>query len=240
MGSPKPALSGKLRKLFFTLYKLAERGAVSNAIHVSTTELASDLGLSQQTASRHLIELEKAGLIERLVSPRGERIKISPKGVSELRAVYLGLKSVLEQPPATLSLEGRVFSGFGEGRYYISLEGYRRQFVEKLGFDPFPGTLNIRLESSLDIRARRELESMRGILIEGFSNEKRTYGGAKCFRAIINGEVEGAVVLIERTHYDESCLEIISPYNLRERLGLRDGNLVRVEVDISRETAVSD
>ena len=42
-------------------------------------------------------------------------------------------------------LTGRVKSGLGEGRYYMSQKGYRAQFAKRLGIDPYPGTLNLRL-----------------------------------------------------------------------------------------------
>ena len=43
-------------------------------------------------------------------------------------------------------MRGRVVGGLGQGQYYISRKGYRHQFIQKLGFVPFPGTLNIKLD----------------------------------------------------------------------------------------------
>jgi riboflavin kinase, archaea type len=40
----------------------------------------------------------------------------------------------------------KIASGLEQGQYFISRVGYSRQFVEKLGFVPFPGTLNVLLE----------------------------------------------------------------------------------------------
>jgi hypothetical protein len=37
--------------------------------------------------------------------------------------------------PPSITLEGTVFTGLGEGAYYISKEHYRKQFIEKLGFE---------------------------------------------------------------------------------------------------------
>ena len=42
-------------------------------------------------------------------------------------------------------LNGTVQSGLGEGAYYMSLRPYTDQFLEILGFSPFPGTLNVQL-----------------------------------------------------------------------------------------------
>ena len=126
-------------------------------------------------------------------------------------------------------LRGKVFTGFGEGAYYVSLPGYRRQFVERLGFEPYPGTLNLRLDRE-SLRLRRKLELMEGIVIDGFTHGGRRYGAVKCFRARVEGRVRGAVLLIERTHYGPDVLEVIAPVNLREALGLRDGDWVSVSV----------
>jgi riboflavin kinase len=221
---PKPVL-------WFTLYSLAEMGAYGRGINISTTSLAEKLELSQQSASRHLIELEHLGLIERQITARGELVRITQKGVEELRRVYLGLKTILEAPtPSFLAFEGEVFSGLGEGAYYISLRGYRRQIVKKLGFDPYPGTLNLKLTSKIDFQTRKELDIRPGIILEGFENETRSYGPAKCFKALINNAVEGAVITALRTHYDESVLEVIAPVYLRTRLNLKDGDKVQLKV----------
>jgi len=45
------------------LYKLAEMGAYHRTVRVSTQYLAERTGVSQQTASRHLIELDTKGWI---------------------------------------------------------------------------------------------------------------------------------------------------------------------------------
>ena len=220
-----------LGKTFFTLLALAELGAASGEISVTTSGLAERLGYSQQTASRHLIELEKAGLITRAIDKRGCRVRLTNTGLEALREVYAVLKRVLEPVTAPfLVLRGVVFTGLGEGAYYVTREGYRRQFVEKLGFEPYPGTLNLRLVDGDSLKARRELDFYPGIEIEGFTAEGRTFGAGKCFRAIINDEVEGAVVIAYRTHYGPSVVELISPVCLRERLGLKDGDVVKVKV----------
>ncbi len=217
--------------MFFTLLVLAEIGAGAGDIDITTSELAARAGYSQQTASRHLIELERAGLIKRAVSKKGCKIRITPSGLDALRSVYMSLKKVLEPAmPPYLVMRGVVFTGLGEGAYYVTREGYRKQFVEKLGFDPYPGTLNLRLVDEESLRARRELDYYPGIEIEGFTAEGRTFGSGKCFRAVVNDEIEAALVIAHRTHYGPSVIELISPVCLREKLGLKDGDLVKVKV----------
>lgn len=221
--------------LWFTLYELAEMGAYNRTIKVSTQFLAEKIGCSQQTASRQLIELEHARLIKRTTSAEGSLIKITELGKTELKKVYSGLRSVVEKAfPPSIVLEGEVFTGIGEGAYYVMLEGYRRQFVEKLGFDPYPGTLNLKLKTDYDLKTRSELETYPAIEIESFKDEARTFGPAKCYRVVLNNKVEGALVSAMRSHYNSSVVEIIAPTFLRQKLNLKDGNKVKVEVLISK------
>ncbi len=219
------------RKFFFVLLRLAEMGAYQRSIKVSTFLLAEKIGLSQQTASRYLLDLQRLGWIERSITRNGGLIRITEAGRSVLREVFSRLSVILESKiPSSLMFEGVVFSGLGEGSYYVTREAYRRQFIEKLGFDPYPGTLNVKLLSEHDVKARAELDNYPAIEIEGFKDKDRTYGPVRCFRALINNEAEGAVVCALRSHYNSSVIEIISPFYLRGKLKLNDGSRVRVEV----------
>jgi riboflavin kinase len=215
----------------FTLLKLAEMGAHRRTARISTEYLAGKLDASQQTASRYLIELEGKGWIERTITPEGCLIKITGAGLKQLNKLYSTLRVLIEAAyPPSITLEGTVFTGFGEGAYYISKEGYRKQFIEKLGFDPYPGTLNLKLTTDYDVKARSELEAYPGVEIEGFKSEDRTFGSVKCYPVIVQNEVKGALILALRGHYDASVLEIIAPVSLRKHLKLKDGHKVKVEV----------
>ncbi|RLE53544.1 MAG: riboflavin kinase [Candidatus Methanomethylicota archaeon] len=212
-----------------TLYKLALLGGCWKPIFIATKDLGKVMGISQQSASRRLKELEEMKLIMREVSRRGQFVKITDKGLKVLREVYTNLKRVFSEIPKSFTIRGYVFSGFGEGAYYMSIPYYYEQFVKKLGFKPYHGTLNLKLKGIHDLEVKKLLSSLPGIEIKGFSNGRRTYGGAKCFKAKIGG-VDGAVVLIERTHYGEDVMEVISPKKLRDELNLNDGDEVVVEV----------
>jgi riboflavin kinase len=217
-------------KQVFALYKLAEMGAHRRTIKVSTEYFAEKMGMSQQTASRYLIQLDREGWIKRTITPEGCLIKIADVGMNQLNTLHANLRMMIEAKyPSPVTLEGTVFTGVGEGAYYITKEGYRKQFVKKLGYDPYPGTLNIKLNSDYDMKARAELEACPAIEIQGFKNEDRTYGTVKCYPVIINNKAKGAVLFAMRTHYDASVIEIIAPKFLRHQLRLKDGYKVKVE-----------
>jgi riboflavin kinase len=215
----------------FILLKLAEMGAHRRTAKISTEYLAGKLGASQQTASRYLIELDNNGWIKRTVTPEGCLIKITDAGIKELKKLYSNLRFLMEAAyPPSITLEGVVFSGLGEGAYYISKERYTKQFIEKLGFEPYPGTLNLKLTTDYDVKARSELEAYPAIEIEGFRNENRTFGSVKCYPVTIENKAKGALILALRSHYDASVIEVIAPVFLRKYLKLKDGHKVKVEV----------
>ncbi len=214
--------------LWFTLYELMRLGALDGPIRISTTELSGRLGCSQQSASRHLVLLEREGLIARRIEPGGSHIRVTAEGRRALEEVDSALRRSLEGlDDEVYEFEGTVFSGMYQGGYYITQAGYRDQILEKLGFDPFPGTLNLRLgEGDLELRRRLDLEP--SVHLEGFKAEDRAFGGVRCFPVVVNGEVEGALLVADRTSYDLSVMEVISPVHLRKKFGLEDGDGVKV------------
>ncbi len=206
------------------LVSLARKGR--GVLKTSTGELAAELGISQQSTSRKLQELEAEGLIERNASPSGIRVKLTQKGFGLIEKQYSVLKSIIEknQRPA---LTGTVVSGMGEGKYYIGMRQYREGIREKLGFEPYAGTLNLRLANQQDSYL---IEEAKPTMIEGFSTDSRTYGAIKSFPVLISGSVKGAVLRPERTHYGPEIVEIIAQPFLRKKLGLKDGDKVMIEV----------
>ena len=221
----------------FTMTDLLQRGAHYNYIVITTSDLGKDIKRSQQAASRHLLDLENAGYIERLRKGQTFRIKITNRGYSEIESLYSTLKSAIESIPFSIDFEGTVVSGMGEGAYYMSLEGYRKQFKDKLGFEPYPGTLNVKLIDQIFMNARREIGRYPSVFINGFSDNLRTYGWVKCYKANINkGAVNNAAALVlERTHYDDSMLEIIAPICLKEAIGIQNGDRISIKVQIDAQ-----
>jgi riboflavin kinase len=98
-----------------------------------------------------------------------------------------------------------------------------------LGFEPYPGTLNLRVRKE-DQEEVRLLIASPFILIEGFKNGNRSFGPAKCFRGTIVDKVNGAMIVPVRTHYTGDVVELISKEYLRKLLHLKDGDTVKVKV----------
>lgn len=178
-----------------------------------------------------MVDLERQGYIERHPASQGTQIKVTPSGHAILETLYLSLKQLLQEQQRVLEFDGVLVSGLGEGGYYVQLQGYREQFAQKLGFTPYPGTLNLRLTAD-HFWVKKELESLPAILITSFQTQRRTFGQVKCFRATINNSVEGAIILINRTHHDDRIIEIIAPQNLRQTLKLTEGSRVHVSISL--------
>ncbi len=213
------------------LLKIAAMGGIERPIDVSSSQLARELSISQQTASRRIRELEEQGLITREVLPRGQAIRLTAKGKELLGGIYHDLGTVFGKAPMTYTLCGVITRGMGEGEYYMSMEEYTKQFEDKLGFKPFPGTLNLKLKGGEDLKTRQRLTELPGIIIEGFKRESRTFGSVKCFRADVEG-INGAVVMPARTHHSTDTIEVIAREMIRSRLELDKGDRVCVRVEI--------
>ena len=210
------------------LLYLGKKGAIGKPVNITTSRVSNKLGVSQQTISRWLITLEKDGMISR----KGSLVQIAPTGKKYLQKKRDELNKVLTES-GKIVIQGEATSGMFDGKYYMGLKEYYEEINSRLGFKPYPGTLNIKLSTIDDSQFKEKLAAMKGIEISGFKKKGRTFGPVKCFPCRIS-EVKGAVIIPERSHYGPDILEVISPIELREKLKLSDGDLVKVEVIIER------
>jgi riboflavin kinase len=214
--------------LLQTLKELALLGAISNRIEISSHELAGQLETSQQTASRYLLELDNAQMISREFGIKKQLIQITNSGTDVLREEFSQYRQIFELTNQVF-FKGKVVSGIGEGKYYTEQKGYAEQFKEKLGFVPYPGTMNVEIEY-VERNKLRLLKKYGGILINEFKTKNRTFGNVLCFQATINN-TKAVIVLPMRSHYS-NILEFISPHHLREKLNLQDGDEVEIVIQL--------
>ena len=214
------------------LKTVALRGGLGEPVKVSCATLGERLDASSQTASRRLRRLEAAGLLDRDVVGDGQWVTVTDEGERRLRGEYADYRRLFEGEDG-LTLTGTITSGMGEGRHYITLPGYMTQFIDRLDYEPFAGTLNLELTDD-SVRKRARLGALEPVTIEGWEDEERTYGPAYCYPVSVesgDGEYEPAhVIAPERTHHGEEKAEIIAPEKLRDVLELEDGDEVTVHV----------
>jgi riboflavin kinase len=225
------------------LKQLALLGALDDPIELASAEFATLLDLSQQTASRRLIELTEMGLVHREMGIRKQRIRITEEGRAVLQAEHMLYARLFERRDL-ITLSGIVKTGLGEGRYYLSRPGYRTQFQKFLGWEPYPGTLNLELTGP-EANKLRFLRKNPVYTIEAFQAEGRTFGGVTCHPARVAmpasttdpenagkaGEIECAAILPHRSHYT-TTIELIAPVRLRDALPCTDGQRLEVAVDL--------
>ncbi len=225
-----PASSRPARRKYeelLLLRQLARLGADRTPVVLSSRELGEKLGVSQQAADRYLLALAGAGLIDRSLGGRKQSLTLKAPGLELLRRDYHELRRIFEGP-ARLAFTGTVVSGLGEGRYYLTQPGYMVQFAERLGYAPYPGTLNVRLTPS-DLARVGPVKEWKGIRIDGFSAAGRTFGGATCLAARLGGRPSHLITPDRTSHVD--VIEFIAPEFLREALHLKDGDPVAVEIE---------
>ncbi len=223
-GAGSPRLKGELLAV---LKLLAHGGADHTPLVLTSRELGERIGVSQQAADRYLLELERRGLLTRSLANRRQRLQLSRDAVGLLRAEYRGYRRIFEGP-AKISIAGEVVSGLGEGRYYLSQPGYVVQFSERLGYTPYPGTLNVRLRPS-EIRRLGVLADWDGIRIDGFEAGGRTFGGATCYPTRLNGRASH-LIRPDRSHYQD-VVEFVAADRLRTKLSLKDGSAVTADLE---------
>lgn len=202
------------------LLYIAEKTGLFSELETSTTKIARALGVSQQSVSRLLIDLEKEGLVERKVSAGGLVIGLKKKGRDQLQNEFTVLKKLFHPER---KLKGKVVDGFGEGKYYT--EKYKLKIKEAMGFTPFPGTLNIKTDR---IKVKSFLMDVDPIEINGFATSDRTFGSIKLYKINIGG-MAGAILKPERTRHGDDVLEIIADVDLRKKMGLKENNVVELK-----------
>jgi riboflavin kinase len=96
------------------------------------------------------------------------------------------------------------------------------------GFEPYPGTLNVRLLDAAAVLRWRRIRNEAGLSLT--PPDPQSCGG-RLLPALVEGKVRAAVVVPDVTQYGDEVLEVIAPFRLRAHLGLEDGDLVRLEVE---------
>jgi riboflavin kinase len=197
-----------------------------------------------------MIDLEKDKLVERIKNNKKFKIKVTDEGYKVIRELYDLTKLAIDNAiMKRILFKGKIVSGMGEGSYYMSKKGYREQFSEKLGYEPFPGTLNVKLEEQIYKDLKREITNYPSIYIHGFKDINRTFGWVKCYPAILipkndennktlksnkknieNMEIDSSILLLERTHHDNSLIEVISPVCIKDTANLKNGDTVTIEL----------
>ncbi len=126
-------------------------------------------------------------------------------------------------------IEGMIVSGRGEAKNFVSFAWVRNQIKEKIGFDPYQGTLNVKLSPSEARHYNKTLREANYIEISPLEG----YGKGKLYRARIK-EQECVIVVPELKEYPKNMVELIASTNLKKTLELVDGETICIEIMLTR------
>ena len=101
----------------------------------------------------------------------------------------------------------------------------KKQIIEKMSLNPYPGTLNLILNDRETRKYIEFIKKTKGIIIQPI--DSNFYQG-KCIKTLIEKTVKGAVIIPLMVGYPENKVEIISPIYLREHFHLVDGDLISI------------
>ena len=124
-------------------------------------------------------------------------------------------------------ITGKIVSGVKQGAFFTQLDWVQEQCLQKLGFKPFPGTLNLEIAHE-NMRIIEALQTQEGIeLVPPDSN----FCAGFVFPISIEG-ISGAMVAPAanvRVHA-KNIIEIISHLRLKDALGVEDGDWVTLTI----------
>lgn len=123
-------------------------------------------------------------------------------------------------------ITGKVVSGLGHGAFFTGLEWARNQFIDMLGIDPHPGTLNIRLTSAASRSRWQTLKQSAYCTVQAPDADNCD---AHCYPVHIAKRFTGAAVVPLLANYPDDRVELISPLHLRSSLSLLEGALLEFE-----------
>ena len=126
-------------------------------------------------------------------------------------------------------IRGKLVTGIGVGKHFTRLDWARRQFKEKLGIDPHPGTVNLVVSDVDSERSWNALKQTSGIRIDNPGSGPNDCD-ARCFPVTIEGGAQAAIVLPEVADYAADQIEIIAENELRSTLGIKDGDSLALEI----------
>lgn len=125
-------------------------------------------------------------------------------------------------------LAGAVVSGVSDGAYFVGLAWVRDAIRRIAGFDPYPGTLNVRLLGTETLLRWRGILKSAGI---SFMPPDPGSCGGRLLPVVVGDRIRAAVVIPDLTRYEDEVLEVIAPVHLRTALGLQDGDPVALSVE---------
>jgi riboflavin kinase len=130
---------------------------------------------------------------------------------------------------AERKLCGVIFSDLGRAKVFMSLDWVKSALRERLGFSAYPATLNLRLSSEEDKRVWRDIQKTTEAI--EIVPPNASFCAARLYRVAIeraSARLEAAVLVPEVKGYPQDKLEIVAPVQIKNVLGVQDGESLAV------------
>ena len=125
------------------------------------------------------------------------------------------------------TLLGRLATGIGQGEHFTQLDWARAQFIDRLGIDPYPGTVNMIVDDPNSIPLWVRINRSPGIRIVNPGDGPHDCD-ARCYPVTVAGSIEGAIVVPEVDNYPSTQVEIIAEISVRAALRIEDGDPLEI------------
>jgi HAD superfamily hydrolase (TIGR01549 family) len=125
------------------------------------------------------------------------------------------------------TIDGHLVHGMGLAKNLTQIDWVRRQLIDLVGIDPYPGTLNLDLPDEANRARWRSWCSTPGDIIEP---EDADFCRARCYPVRIDGCVPAAVLRPESAGYPADKVELVAALPIRKHLCLGDNARVRVDL----------
>ena len=122
-------------------------------------------------------------------------------------------------------LSGKIVKGVQKASFFTGLDWVQEQCKVKLGFRPYPGTLNLQIEAGY----LQVLEQLQKETCEELVPPDQSFCSAKVQPVTIGNE-RGAILIPDedvRVHGD-TIVELIAPNRLKDALNVDDGDSLTV------------
>ena len=126
-----------------------------------------------------------------------------------------------------MTLTGKIVSGVKQGAFFTQLDWFQSQCRDKLGFEPYPGTLNLEISID-DVPIIETLEQEDEI---DFISPDSEFCSGKAFPVLVEGIRAAIVIPAEEVRvHGKNIIEVISDQRLKDVVNVDDGDFVILSI----------
>ena len=124
-------------------------------------------------------------------------------------------------------LTGKIVSGVRQAAYFTQLDWVQDQCMDKLGFRPYPGTLNLEIEEdSLPVLEELQKQEAKKLI-----PTDPNFCTARVLPVSLRSEKGAIIVPAEDVQvHGKNIVEIIAPLRIKDALNLNDGDSLTVVI----------